>query len=116
MQKLVVPPTEYLPEERLRLIMERLAQEGRVVALDLARNGKQQFRCVFGLVSRGFSERRELAGVSESFSHGEILAASSGLHGLPIKSFDGEPMWNVHNNIVIEFFDICFKFVIYGHW
>ena len=40
MQKLVVPPTEYLPEERLRLIMERLAQEGRVVALDLARQFK----------------------------------------------------------------------------
>lgn len=37
MQKSVVPETEFLPEERQRLVLERLAREGRVVALELAR-------------------------------------------------------------------------------
>jgi DeoR/GlpR family transcriptional regulator of sugar metabolism len=54
MQKMATPDGEYLPQERQRLILERLAREGRVVAQDLA----QQFSTSEDTVRR---DLRELA-------------------------------------------------------
>ncbi len=53
-QKIVVPEGECLPEERQRLILERLAREGRVVAQELA----QQFHTSEDTIRR---DLRELA-------------------------------------------------------